>query len=727
LRAGVYLLLFAPLVATPSTIFPFSFGRGLFIQAIVGVLFGAWLALIYFFPKYRPKKTLLAAFLSFYFLVIFISAALGIDFNKSFWGNEERMDGLFITLHYFALFFILQSVFKKKEEWKRIFFVSIIAGILTCVVALAQRAGIITLWGIAETGRISGTIGNPIFLAGYLSLNLFFSIFLFFDSADKKRFLYALPAGLIFLTLFLTETRGALVAVAGGFLVLLFGFIFLSKEKKYKIAAVCLILLSVAMGIIIVLNKDAEFVRKIPGINRLSQISLSEGTASTRLITWKIAYEAWKDYPAFGWGPNNFVVAFSKHYNPVLIKYSLYETWFDKAHNVLFDHLTNSGIFGILSYLSLFAAALFVLWKSFFRKEINGNVAIIFTAVFTVYFLQNLFAFDDASATMLFFACLAFVNGLEKNETAAVGENKKIGGMLLIFILISLVLFNLNWKIYKAGVEAMKGNNLSEPSIEKRLDKFENALKLWTPYKEETRVDLSKQVLQLLEDGNADGALAEKILKKAENAMEENILEHPDYAQYYFLLGRIYTEMIKYDPINYFSKAKENLDKALSMSPQRQQFYYSIGRMYFLNKEFDKSVEAFEKMVELEPSSGITHWSLGIALLTIGNEERGYEEIRLARKYGHAPRTADDIELLTEALMRINDYEEMIKIYEEFVFKKWSMAVAPRADFCAKIAAIYAERGEKEKAIEAAERAALIDSNYKTEAELFIKMLENNL
>jgi O-antigen ligase/tetratricopeptide (TPR) repeat protein len=724
LRAGVYLLLFAPLIVTPGTIFPFSFGRGLFIQAIIGVLFGAWLALIYFFPKYRPKKTLLTVLLSLYFLVILISAILGLDFGKSFWGNEERMDGIFITLHYFALFFILQSVFKKKEDWKSIFSVSLVAGALTCVVALMQGWGLITLWGIAETGRISGTIGNPIFLAGYLSLNLFFSIFLFFESADKKRILYVLSAGLIFLTLFLTETRGALMAVFGGFFIVLAGYAFLSKEKKYKIIAASLILLSIILGLVVMLNKNSEFIRSIPGVKRLSNISLTESTASTRLITWSIAYSAWKEYPVFGWGPNNFLIAFNKHYNPVLIKYSLYETWFDKAHNVLFDHLTNSGIAGVLSYLSLFLAVIFILWKNFFRKEINKNIAIIFTSVFAVYFAQNLFAFDDAITTLLFFVCLAYVNNFEKKKEPEAGENKAANVLLLVFIFISLLSCVFNWKIYKASVKAMEGNITLAMPIEDSLKNFEDALTLWTPYKEETRVDLSKQVLSVLEAESVNGMVAEQILQKAESATKENIAEHPNYAQYYFLLGRLYTEMIKYNPEKYFGKAKENLEKAVLMSPKRQQFYYGIGRMYFLNKEYDKSIMAFEKMVELEPASGMSHWSLGIALLTIGNEERGYEEIRASRKYGQTPKSTNDIELMSEALMRTSDYDGMLDIYEDFVIDEWDIVIVPSADFCAKIAAIYAERGEKEKAKEAALRAASIDPAYQAEAELFIKMLE---
>ena len=71
-----------------------------------------------------------------------------------------------------------------------------------------------------------------------------------------------------------------------------------------------------------------------------------------------------KERPIFGWGPENFSIALEKHYLPQ------FEVWYDRAHNVFFDYLTQTGILGLLSYLGIFAT---FYWQFFSKTRLNAK------------------------------------------------------------------------------------------------------------------------------------------------------------------------------------------------------------------------------------------------------------------------------------------------------------------------------------------------------------------
>ena len=76
-------------------------------------------------------------------------------------------------------------------------------------------------------------------------------------------------------------------------------------------------------------------------------------------MIWQMSWEGFKERPIFGWGQENFLYVFAKHYNPKMWNQ---EPWFDRSHDVFFDWLVAGGAVGLLTYLSMFAALIYTLW-----------------------------------------------------------------------------------------------------------------------------------------------------------------------------------------------------------------------------------------------------------------------------------------------------------------------------------------------------------------------------
>ena len=94
----------------------------------------------------------------------------------------------------------------------------------------------------------------------------------------------------------------------------------------------------------------------------------------------------------------DFNYVFNKHYNPLMYGQ---EPWFDRTHNVVLDWMINAGFLGLVSYLGLFATAIYMLW--FRKNNISSLERSLLTGLLAAYFFHNLFDlgfdFDEGIAS----------------------------------------------------------------------------------------------------------------------------------------------------------------------------------------------------------------------------------------------------------------------------------------------------------------------------------------
>lgn len=140
-------------------------------------------------------------------------------------------------------------------------------------------------------------------------------------------------------------------------------------RKWFRILAWVVLGLAVLFVIIFALFIHSLFAaQNLPGA-RLFDISTSDSTAQTRFWVWGEAWQGFLERPVFGWGPENFTAVFDKFFNPnFFVPGQNTETWFDRAHSVFFDYLSETGVVGLLAYLSMFV----VFAREFFRRKQRG-------------------------------------------------------------------------------------------------------------------------------------------------------------------------------------------------------------------------------------------------------------------------------------------------------------------------------------------------------------------
>lgn len=717
----LYCLALTPLIITPMTIFPFNFGRGLVAQFFMEIIFGLYLALAVGGKNYQPRKNILSAAAGLFIFFLFISSVFGVHFFKSFWGNEERFSGWFYLLHAFAAFLVLPAIFKNKEEWKRFLGFNVFAGLAMFAIAILSLFGV-KFWGVDLGLRIAGTMGNPLFLGTYFIIIFALALYLAASAQNLKiKILWFVCSAIIFYGIVLTQSRGALYGTLLGALAGFFYYGFFNKRKRVRIAAAFLVLIVLAaMGVIFIFRNSA-FVKNSSLLSRFADFSLTAGTANTRLMGWRIALAAIKERPILGWGMEGFDVAFNKYYNPQLLKYSYYETWFDRPHNKVLETAVDGGAIGLLFYLLIFPAA----GREIRRKEKNGwfstSHAAVLAGGLVAYFAQNLFIFDTAVSYVLFVTLLAFIASEHREGNA---PEKIPLSPVLFFLGLSLA---SGWftsvSPFLASAELRGDVSVTEADNTKKadLDGYKRAMQLFNPYQEEWRIDLAKSVIISLKRGNGLYSAAE--INFVVEELKKNTIEYPTSAYYHMLLGSLYAELVGQDK-KYFDLAKSELDEALRLSPQRQHIYFSYGRLYGLAKDKDNLIKSFNRAIELEPKAAISYWEAGKELYLLDPKDNLAKAwIIKSAEMGYFPDTNGEFIFIFknfyDYFLQNKNYQVLSQFYARMA------AIEPhKASWHAQNATAMYMLKKYDEAMAEIRAAMALDGSYKEEGEKFIQIIE---
>ncbi len=634
---GIYGGLLVPLVFIPVVIFPFVFSKLIFFQVLIGLTFPAYLILAWAEPEYRPRKVPLTWAILAYLIAIALSVIFAVDPLRAWWGNQERMNGLFTVLHFFAWFLMTSSVLKTWKQWKTILVTEIILSGIGASVALLQIP-FPKLLLFPAGPRVGGLLDNPIYMAGYQIFNLFFIALLWLKGVSKYTKAWLIAFALLDIgSFFAAESRGALLGLFVGLAVFAGAMVFLSKNKKAKVSIIALAIFAVVGygGLFAARNttliKDSVF-------GRLTNFQVA---TETRFIAWGIAWQGFLERPLTGWGFDNFHILFNDHYQPKSLEYSYYETWFDRAHNTVLDALAMTGLFGFLTYFAIFGALFFSVWRAYTKKWINAPMASVYVALPCAYFVQNLFVFDQpAGFTMSFFmyALIASTTTAVFAGEAVEAKDAKAGRAIpwTAFGIIQVVFLLVVWRYsilpWNASVDSIRSNNeFSAGLLPQSFADAKKAASIPTPYINEQAYLQSRNLMALAGNGSLQKFSDWKAWHDLIVEVSDKYLsEHPRDTNPIFIYARFLDSMAQYVPED-AQKALDRYQQAIQTSPKRQQLYYSLGRFEIQVGKKQEGYADFKKALDFDPNVGESHWYVGLSdMYDMGNKEEGAKELKAA-------------------------------------------------------------------------------------------------
>jgi len=481
-KGFLLLSLLTPLILYRDLFFPFVSGKIIFFRFMVqGALFFSVAAFLLapgreefqLSNKWRQPIVLSVVIFA---LLYFFSCFWGYNVKVGLFSNFERGEGGLQMLHYLVFFILLVFLFRKPTDWRNLFVFSIIVSLLICLYGIGQyqEAKCITLAGadnlaiqachpgtfIGAQARISGTMGNPMYLGIYLFFNLFFLVMMLLQS--KKTLLKIILGGAVLVigvVILMSQSRALFVGIVGSLLLLLpAGFVLSLMRGKMKPFLRGVIV--PGLGGLGVLGGIMLAAGAMPwGARYSSMLSYTNILAALkdRLWVWKISATSMIERP-FGWGPENFPAAMDKYYDPRLFGV---ESWFDRVHNTFLDYAITGGAPLLLAYLSIFVCLCGPILKEMKAGANDAkSMAMLFIFPFAAmaYLIQGVTSFDVVTTYLMLFLFLAysvfFFHGdrersEEKNSyRSSISEYLRVFRWVIPAVLLPVILAGIYWLDY---------------------------------------------------------------------------------------------------------------------------------------------------------------------------------------------------------------------------------------------------------------------------------------
>ncbi len=718
---SVFALPFVCLIVASSLFFPFITGKNFAFRLIVEIGFGAWLALAIVAKEYRPRRSIILLALTAFTFIILLADLLGEYPFKSIWSNYERMDG-FVTLgHLFAYVVVAASVMRTERLWRWLMWTSLGVSAYLSFYGLLQIFGYTALGqgGAAGlTARLDGTFGNPIYFAVYMLFHVFLAAMLWaqawVERGHGKRVGISLAYGSIILVdtymLLATGTRGTMLGLIGGsFLTAVLVLIQANKSKTAWRAAVAGIAVMVVLAGAFFAVKDQAWVNKIGFLSRMATISASDTTAKARFYNWGMAWKGAQEKPLLGWGQENYALVFDKYYDP---RMHGQEPWFDRVHNVIFDWLVAGGFLGLIAYLSIFAATVWMLWRS------NGFTIAeraILTGLLAGYFVHNFFVFDNVTSYILFGTVLAFImyRHTEASDAAPVitrtvasrGSLPYVAGAALV--LVWAIAWGVNGKAIAENRSLLTALS-NQGNLQTTYDLFKKTIAYGAFGTQEAREQLAQGASQLAQ-ANVPNEMKQQFYTLATQEMILQAEESPLDARFPLFLG------VLYNAFGDYKNGAIALERAQELSPKKQSIFYERAQNAELQGDAARAIDLYKQAYEL--NTDLRDPRLIYAAVLIRNNRAADADAILAPLVESG--IAADQRILS-SLMVAKDYPRAAAIWSAYV-----KAHPEDVQGFFTLAAVYYQGGDRPRAIQTLQEAVKVHPQMSGQVTEIIQQIQN--
>lgn len=676
-----YILFFlTPLWFLPYNNELFEYNKMMLVYALTVVVGTVWILKMLIQKRLILKKTPLDLPILIFFLSQFLSTFFSIDPHTSWWGYYSRSNGgLLSTISYLTLYFALVSNFSK-DNLVPLLKSMMLGGLIVSLWAIPEHFGLspscvvltsqfnADCWVQDVQARVFATLGQPNWLAAYLGMIIFPSIYFFLTAKNRlQSTVYCLLSTVYYLAFTFTYSRGAMLGFLAGMFIFVVLFFFERAKRVEKFNS--LYPLGAIVGIFILVNllfgsalTSFRLIRQSaplrPSIASSNTQLETGGTESgqIRLIVWKGALEVFKHYPIFGSGVETFAYSY---YNFRPAEHNNVSEWdflYNKAHNEYLNYLATTGVLGFLSYLFLIGSFIVFSIKylvlSIKKQSTQNTYYLLLTTLlcgYISYLVQNFFGFSVVMIALLFylFPALTFLGGDELKERNFPRLLKKylaflpqiiykrrvtykiVLGLVMalgIYYLVSLGRLWFSDYNYKLGSDYTDAGNVG-----KGYNYLLNAVELNNQeplYQSELGYTAAAASVALLTDNATESSrLKKEALEFTDNSLNispKNVSLWRTAIRTYFQLSILDTSLE--------GKTLQVVDETIKMAPTDPKLYYNKALILSQLGRKKEAVEVIKEAIKLRPKYREAYLSLADFYIELGEKEKAREQLDILLK-----------------------------------------------------------------------------------------------
>jgi O-antigen ligase len=624
------------------------------LRLITLAMLGAWSWRIFKARAIRVARTPIDWFVLAYLAVFTLATILSKNPTLSLLGEYGRFEGLLAILNYGAIFLLTGSLLRDNSAirdraafLRSLVFTAIAAADIMSLYGIFQRFGLDFLtWSGAGTdlSRAFSTLGNPIYVAAYLTIILSLALAVFVaEQALWPRVFLGASASLMFASLVFTFSRAGWAGFLLSLVVLIALFFVMWARRRrstrgqwasVKNALPAIVLIAVIVLVAAVSLTISSRVASSPtksAIQRaLSSFDLSSPGVRERLFLWESAAQMVKDRPVLGWGPETFGTYYPKYRLKEYVRYEIdvigrpRPLFQNRVHSDILQTGVSAGVLGMLAYVALWAGFFFFAIRKLLKNSsspppFDTALLVGIIAGLAGYLLQAQFSFSTIAVSSIVWALMAvtFVigpdNPISSSEETSQSLSKSrdlnlnfisrpllIAGEIFLLILISFAAISSVRQLvadyyFDQGVYAVEAldASLAEETFNRALA-FNPYEAEYAAYAANSFTDIAKKA------GNAAGA--KSYLSKSIDYENQAISLNPDMPSYRYNLGNAF----------YYYAMLPGLDKAES------------------KLRYEKALDEFLLSVAWDPVNADARLNLASAYLALGRKNDAIPEIQQA-------------------------------------------------------------------------------------------------
>jgi O-antigen ligase/tetratricopeptide (TPR) repeat protein len=731
-----------PLIVGTNFFFPYVAPRNLFFRALMEVGATALVIALCF-----GRKTLdLHAEPIFWSVMAFLGAAtlsaiLSPAATHSFFGDFERMGGVWAWVHLVVFFLLLRTL--RDQDWTLVLNAALVVSLAISIDAIAQHAG----WVGDHTATAStATIGNSGLLAPYLLFTLALAGYLASTSV-RYRLYYLAVAAVNSLALVYAQNRSTVIGLVLGAVVgsVIFGLLAGGSRKKWMTLALAGTLAVTVAGVSAGIRAfpTAAMARYAPTVLQRLALSSPTGGDGSRTMQWRAAIEGFKDRPLLGYGPENHNLVWSAHFDPGI--YRVDTEIFDRTHNQFLETLATTGLIGAAAFLGIWVAIGVTLVGAYRAGRLSASAVAILAGLQVAYGTYLFFWFLDLNSTMLWMLVAALISSrravgsvvLEMNTDDALGMKPRPVLALASIVLLVAALYGEVWTPLRVN-RALASIDSGRGSVTENLANFELVSKSGARQSAHTPI-LMAEFLGSLRPRLPEIARDSSQRRMLDRAFRESFAAFAKEIHRDTLNDRLYTHegglLVEaahfYQSPSYEHLAIDAFHKAIDLSPHRIDQRIALASLYIGNRDYERALVVLSDAVKADPLVGEPRYRLAGAYLGAGRGDSALAMLQTSLSLGYvgAPETYLSVGKRLEFSGRSN---VAAKLYSDYLEAKYTEAVwdrsetierpVPTADIAvaAHLPLLYMRARESELAIKSAAALSAFDPSRTSLVDRFV-------
>jgi O-antigen ligase len=742
--------LLVPVIILPDFFFPYVVPRNLYFRVVVETaVAGLVLALCV------GRKTLdLRGEPIFWALVAFLAAASVSAFFSparihSFFGDFERMGGVWAWLHLAGFFLLLRTL--RDEDWQWVLNAALAIGVFVSASIIALHSELTASSGSADTlaNASSSLVGNGGLLAAYLLINIALAGYLA-AAGGRFRRLYAGAGAFTLIALVFAENRSTIIGLVLGSITggIIYAALTTARRKKWIALSIPAALAVIVIGVAgaIRLSPGSLIARQAPTVLQRLALTNPVGSDESRTMQWRAAIEGFKDRPLLGYGMENHTLAWSAHFDPGI--YRSGTDIFDRTHNQFLETLATTGFAGTVAFLAIWLAIGMTLVRAYRAGRLSASEVAVLAGLQIAYATYLFFWFFDLNSTMLWILAAALIASrgtvgsvvLEKtgpSEAGRLGLAARPAFALATIAVLAAMIYAEGYTPLRAN-RALAGIDAPVGSLAQTLSRFDAVSNSSarqsgaSPMVMAARLGSLRPRLKALSADTARRRMIDRAFSSSFAAFAREIHRDTLNDRLYTHQGTLLAEAAQfYGEPSYRRQAIDAFHKAIELSPRRMQQRLLLAGVYTGSRDYERAVVVLNDAVSSEPQLGQLRYELARAYVGAGRSDSALAMLQSSLGLGYVG--APEIYLSMGKRLEFSGRgAQAAKLYAAYLEAKYTKAVwdrsgiidspVPTADIAvaAHLPLLYVRAQDSELAIKSAAALSAFDPSRASIVDRFV-------